>query len=543
MGTTHYPSRSLIISSVASIRKIHQLGWVTWLVFGSIVTAIITVVIAVTIPDRPASAPQTGGFELGFAALPPTGTTFSGAFAGSLAIFSSSANTSGFVPVISEMRRPRDYFKMPQPLHQPPSSTASPMIHRSKWTHETTATFQGLPEQIYNAAGPPDSKNPAATCRGLTSNGRPCRRAISKSPQSSPSSSPSSQRIPSPEAFCWQHREQATAHSSPSPSPQRPGAIRERTSVDTLVDRLGFIEVAQKTERRPRRKSYGESHNEKADGQGPTRRGDNGRPTERRSPQRKQRSALEVLCCIGEADETRRAPRLVNKNAGHPNIETSSQKRASVPGKLSRNDKPNRPTIARDPSSRTGEFLSLIPASASPQTTALLLGEMAKPFSEFDDVGFIYIFLSSCSTIKAYAWSSSTSDVLNTFASAAPNTLNKKTMLLKIGRAQNVQRRLNQWTRQCGYNLSLIRYYPYHSTTPSANEPPRTPRKVPNVNRVEKLIHIELAGLRLQGDGKCGACGREHREWFEVDASREGVKAVDEVIRRWVDWVEREATR
>ncbi|KAH8663557.1 transmembrane amino acid transporter protein-domain-containing protein [Tricladium varicosporioides] len=100
-----------IISSVASIRKIHQLGWITWLGFGSIVTAIMIVVIAATITDRPAAAPQTGDFELGFSARPPIGTTFAGAFAASLAIFSSSANTSGFVPVISEMRRPQDYFK------------------------------------------------------------------------------------------------------------------------------------------------------------------------------------------------------------------------------------------------------------------------------------------------------------------------------------------------------------------------------------------------------------------------------------------------
>jgi hypothetical protein len=139
-----------------------------------------------------------------------------------------------------------------------------------------------------------------------------------------------------------------------------------------------------------------------------------------------------------------------------------------------------------------------------------------------------------------------TSDVLNTFASAVPNTQNKKTILLKIGRAQNVQRRLNQWTRQCGYNLSLIRYYPYHSTTLSdtnVNELPRTPRKVPNAHKVERLIHIELNEKRAQGSGKCKVCGREHREWFEVAASRDGVKVVDEVVRRWVDWGERDAGR
>ncbi|EXJ89997.1 hypothetical protein A1O3_03065 [Capronia epimyces CBS 606.96] len=101
----------IIVASVASIRKIHNLGWITWVGFISIVTAVLIVVIAVTQRDRPAAAPQTGDFDLGFSALPPAGATFATAWSASLAIFSSSANTSGFVPVISEMRRPQDYFK------------------------------------------------------------------------------------------------------------------------------------------------------------------------------------------------------------------------------------------------------------------------------------------------------------------------------------------------------------------------------------------------------------------------------------------------
>jgi hypothetical protein len=130
----------------------------------------------------------------------------------------------------------------------------------------------------------------------------------------------------------------------------------------------------------------------------------------------------------------------------------------------------------------------------------------------------------------------------------------KKTMLLKIGRASNVQRRLNEWTRQCGYNLSLIRYYPYTAPSKARHDRPRKehrgaepmPRKVPHAHKVERLIHIELAGrgLRVGGAGgnggrdvgKCDRCGSLHREWFEVEASREGVRSVDEVVRRWVDW-------
>jgi hypothetical protein len=339
-----------------------------------------------------------------------------------------------------------------------------------------------------------DSRNPAATCRGLTGNGRPCRRAIAKTK----------------DGFCWQHTEQF-AHASPQ---ILPATIRERTSVDTLVDRLGLLEV----EERKRRKPVSD-------------------PEKRVEPRRqrpKPKSNLALLCCIGEADEVR-PPRPVR-----PKIDSV----ARIP----------RPKIARDPSSRTGEFLSLIPPSTSPQTTALLLAELAKPFSQHDDDGYIYMFwltpeslpsnppseiapslLSTCDQRRASGTLSPsrptgqrrTSDVLNSFATTISN---KKTILLKIGRAQNVQRRLNQWTRQCGYNLSLIRFYPYSSTM--------TPRKVPNVHKVERLIHIELGAKRAGRN--CDACGKQHREWFEVEASREGVRAVDEMVRRWVDWAERQ---
>jgi murein endopeptidase len=60
---------------------------------------------------------------------------------------------------------------------------------------------------------------------------------------------------------------------------------------------------------------------------------------------------------------------------------------------------------------------------------------------------------------------------------------------------------------------------------------------VPTVMRVERLIHLELADQRVMK--KCDACGKEHREWFEVEATKDGVKKVDEVVKRWVDWAER----
>ncbi|KAK3044297.1 hypothetical protein LTS18_001670, partial [Coniosporium uncinatum] len=100
-----------IVSTVASVRKIEKLAWVTWVGFVSIVAAILTVLIATAVRDRPAAAPATGEFDLGFSAFPQPTATFASAWAASLIIFASSANTSGFVPVISEMRRPQDFFK------------------------------------------------------------------------------------------------------------------------------------------------------------------------------------------------------------------------------------------------------------------------------------------------------------------------------------------------------------------------------------------------------------------------------------------------
>jgi T5orf172 domain len=403
-----------------------------------------------------------------------------------------------------------------------------------------------------------DSKNPAATCRGLTANGRPCRRAISKSPQSSPSPSP--RRSPSPEAFCWQHKDQANSQATASPQGLQSSTIRERTSIDTLVDRLGLLEVEQKKEQKQHRKPVPVKDPEKAS----PKTDPVSQRQERPRPPPKPQSNLGLYFCIGLADESKRAPRPVNQKPSKRTTATiPAKQRSKLPATVQQKLPSQRPSITRDPSSRTGEFLSLIPTSASPQVTALLLTELAKPVSDADDEGYIYMFWLTPESFPAPPPSETassllasrsrpipgqrrTSDVLNTFASTVPNAKDKKTILLKIGRAQNVQRRLNQWTRQCGYNLSLIRYYPYHPTTLSdtnVNELPRTPRKVPNAHKVERLIHIELNAKRAQGSGKCSVCGREHREWFEVDASREGVKAVDEIVRRWVDWGERDSGR
>ena len=102
-----------------------------------------------------------------------------------------------------------------------------------------------------------------------------------------------------------------------------------------------------------------------------------------------------------------------------------------------------------------------------------------------------------------------------------------KSIMLKIGRANNITRRMNEWQRQCGYALNLVRWYPYvSSTTPASQreQPPGKERKAnplypyltkpsprnsaqrresdivhkcPHIHRVERLIHLELASKQI----------------------------------------------
>jgi hypothetical protein len=465
-----------------------------------------------------------------------------------------------------------------------------------------------------------DSKNPSTTCRGITSSGRPCRRSLAASPRVS-SSRLSSGRTPGLVAivsgdggetagfFCWQHKDQVEKRTIGGRNPLRQGddsrpdaTYQQRASIDTLVDRIGILDVGAAT------KAAKNNVREKAV-----------RPSHHR--RKKATSLLSIFCCIEyDLSDVDDGPRLQSpqlQNNGHqwkkqwhsgepptaplsrrpplrpqPDIRDqgriSSMRKlgpVSAPANLPRppvseerrrvsTDKAakagttksqqtakqlNRPTLPRDLSAQTAHLLSLIPKYLSPQTTSLLLAELAKPISENDDEGYIYIFWLTDSDVNAAPAPKAVSALLSPplapyshrhgrpsdILEAASTNNDKSTILLKIGRASNVHRRLNEWTRQCGYNLSLIRYYPYvpsspapsPSASPSASPPSTTPRKVPNAHRVERLIHIELADKRVKQE-LCGKCGKAHREWFAVDASREGLRAVDEVVRRWVSWGE-----
>ncbi|KAJ5649601.1 uncharacterized protein N7484_003324 [Penicillium longicatenatum] len=100
---------TIVITACASVRKFSHIGWLTWAGFASVYIAVFIIVVGVTTRDRPAAAPQIGDFDLGYRVIgDPSFTT---GITAAATIFVSSAATSAFLPVISEMRKPKDYPK------------------------------------------------------------------------------------------------------------------------------------------------------------------------------------------------------------------------------------------------------------------------------------------------------------------------------------------------------------------------------------------------------------------------------------------------
>ncbi|KAL8742659.1 MAG: hypothetical protein Q9190_004894 [Brigantiaea leucoxantha] len=473
-----------------------------------------------------------------------------------------------------------------------------------------------------------DSKNPATTCKGITSEGRPCRRNLAVSPRSSPRSKQGTQdgvlavlrsdhddESAAAAFFCWQHKDQAAWLTTGDQGTVKTEVfpLKGRTSIDTLAERLGILNtesVTAQTARKLQRIQASQTTRPRTRENLP-RQWQNvpepllevpGRITATSSSQRCQKRPhplLSFLCCSSSLDD-QYLPSSQNRSAQRSQSQQNTARMPTTAGirpdtlplqphhsdpQKQRSSTPSssrlplaststnsqvRPALARDPSSRTEDLLAWIPRTLSPQITSQLLTELAKPISELDEDGYIYMFWltpmtaappTTATVISLLPTShgpnsrrqSANSPSIHGFRDIQPNPTG--TILLKIGRATNVQRRMNEWRRQCGYDLSIIRYYPYrdsmgqlsapsnmplpHQPSASSDIPPSVqPRgKVPHVHRVERLIHIELAEQRITKP--CEACGREHREWFEVNGDRAGVRAVHEVIKRWVKWGER----
>lgn len=468
--------------------------------------------------------------------------------------------------------------------------------------------FANTPESILPRS---DSRNPASTCRGITVNGKPCRRTMAASNQTGTAPKGVVAMLkgqqPDPTIFyCWQHKNQA-----PQPaevSSQRKQAqvvtVARKTSIDSLVERLGILEVND-GQRQQRRHTERSARNQRV-------------YTDRNRPDRRHPKQQSSFCCFTIADDSETMPaakRVTSSSHGYPQEKpvasrppTTPQRPVFVRDPRSRDSPvvqqrsapvtprrwsetpqqatprssdrsqylgtPTRPSLPSTPnshSSQTRPLLSLIPQHLSPQTTALLQTELSKPISNADEEGYIYIFWvtpQKPDSVEAPPGdialnllpppgrpnhSRRTSDALRAAQSIDPRSKGSAgqpgTIRLKIGRTSNVHRRLNEWSKQCSHNLTLIRYYPYTNSSPSPS-PARRPdsrhsqghgRRVPHVHRVERLIHIELADQRVKGEGPCAQCNKEHREWFEFTATKDALKLVDDCVRRWVAWGEQHA--
>ncbi|KAK5118543.1 hypothetical protein LTR85_008008 [Meristemomyces frigidus] len=98
-----------LITCFSSIRTFSRLGWLTWAGFCTFFIAVFIFVVAVTQQARPAAAPRTGDFYLGWTAI--AYPSFVAGITASANIFISGSGSSMYLPVISEMRRPQDYRK------------------------------------------------------------------------------------------------------------------------------------------------------------------------------------------------------------------------------------------------------------------------------------------------------------------------------------------------------------------------------------------------------------------------------------------------
>jgi hypothetical protein len=100
---------AVLITLFSSIRTFNRLGWLTWVGLGTFFIAVFIFVVAVTQQDRPAAAPATGDFDLGWTAI--THPTFVAGITATANIFISGSGSSMYLPVISEMRFPQHYRK------------------------------------------------------------------------------------------------------------------------------------------------------------------------------------------------------------------------------------------------------------------------------------------------------------------------------------------------------------------------------------------------------------------------------------------------
>ncbi|KAG0297573.1 hypothetical protein BGZ98_000564 [Dissophora globulifera] len=115
--------------------------------------------------------------------------------------------------------------------------------------------------------------------------------------------------------------------------------------------------------------------------------------------------------------------------------------------------------------------------------------------------------------------------------------------LFKVGRTDNVYRRMSEWSDKCGSPPRLIEVFPEQGSlaprdendlsetaTKIADDSEVTGLRCRYSHRVERLIHIELKPLHDK-DHIC-ACKTNHREWFKVP-NQPGLSESQQMKQAW----------
>jgi hypothetical protein len=89
-------------------------------------------------------------------------------------------------------------------------------------------------------------------------------------------------------------------------------------------------------------------------------------------------------------------------------------------------------------------------------------------------------------------------------------------LYVKIGKAENVTDRFEEWKTKCSYEPQLE-----YKTA-----------RITNAMRVELLVHTELIQLRYI-EQQCSGCGGKHDEWFKTD-----IDTARPVVERWAQWMQ-----
>ena len=98
---------ALIGFLLGSIQTLHEVSWLAWVGATSILTAILTLTIAVGLQDRPAAAPQEGPFVSNWKGV--ANPSFEAAISACSSIVFAWAGTPAFFQIASEMRVPEKY--------------------------------------------------------------------------------------------------------------------------------------------------------------------------------------------------------------------------------------------------------------------------------------------------------------------------------------------------------------------------------------------------------------------------------------------------